>query len=194
MWSIGHIKKLLKNVSSSVSSVVTKNTDEEILMMSKNHFGWLSSPVNLDAFYLSTDGFLNILLLYFSNALQHRLRWSHPNHNWHLGPNHSEPLLDTLQITHSLSAPTKRTRISSFLTDDSAGLALVLVSQRGPLVNHMGAPLCSLPPLRPGVIVQRYKRFNQILLSSCDNHPLLPKDTDTRIASSHCFEPIWETL
>lgn len=63
--------------------------------------------------------------------------------------------------------------ISPPLTHDSAGLALVLVAERGPLVDHMGAPLGSLRPLCAGVVVWRDQGFNQVLLTARHNHPLL---------------------
>ena len=64
-----------------------------------------------------------------------------------------------------------------YLTYDAAGLALVLVAERGALVHHMWAPLC--PLVRVGVIIGRNQGLDQVLLAPRDDHPLLQKQRHT---------------
>lgn len=75
----------------------------------------------------------------------------------------------------------KKPGISARLTNDSAGLALVLVAERGSLVDHMRAPLGSLRPLCVGMVVWCNQRLDQVLLTTRHNHPLLQgKEIDVK--------------
>lgn len=50
------------------------------------------------------------------------------------------------------------------------------MAKRRALVDHMGAPLGSLPPLCPRLVLWRDEGFDQVLLSARNNHPLLQRD------------------
>lgn len=79
-----------------------------------------------------------------------------PNQEWDCSRNHTLILLTREYFTPpnlELNAATNKISDIPPLTNDSARLALVLVSKRRSLVDHMGAPLSSLPLLCPGLVI-----------------------------------------